>query len=949
MNKIILTTFFYLFLLNKIFAQCDINVNFNDWNLQGDPSYATWVISANGDTIEQTKSYSYTSFYVSSEDLVNIRLTGKFYVNDPSDDDFIGLVCGFVSPNSTTAYNNFNTYIIDWKQATLWHAGYTANEGYTLFDIHGITNDITKYFFGHYRDTIETVMDSLYSAGLGWKDDSVYNFSLTYTTSKIIFTIDNDTIFNYEGCFDAGKLGIYNFSQMYAKYYDLSYKHLVDFSYPLSVCQHDTADFTFINLSCAPNFDESYISQMYWDFGDGNTITNSSVNLTNINVKHSYANAGLYNVRLIVTDTSGCIDSTIKQILVKPIPYLTATSNSPVCQGDTIHLNTTNYPLTNYYWSGPNSFSGNTQNPFISNSVLADTGYYSVYAILDGCISPTDSIFVNVKPLPFTNPVSNSPICESDTITITADYYSGANYYWTGPNGISSTDSILNIINSTLNDTGYYYVYATLNGCLAPKDSVHIQIKPMPYMNITSNSPVCEGDTISLSTNLYSGANYYWSGPNSFSNNDSVINISNSTLQDSGYYYVYADLNGCISPADSEFITVNIIPVLNPTVNSPVCQGDTVLFNSTNYNGANYYWSGQGGFSSNLNSPVINNVQLSASGNYYIYAELNGCYSKTDTLSLLVKKTPTANFISTTINCYGDSTKLTYIGNADAGANYTWSYDGGISNGNYVYWSNAGIHTVSLTVEQAGCSSSDSIEINTPDSLNINVNKNNILCYGDSTGNILLYTTGGIPNYSYLWNNGLTDSSLYNLLPNTYSVTVSDANNCNKNLTIEITQPSAINISGTVDNINASINTTVNGGTPGYSYLWSNSETTPNLSNVINGNYILTVTDSNGCSKAKEFEILVNLKIPLAITPNSDGFNDTWRIQGLESYTKVDIQIFNRWGNEVYKFNGSGAQYNSNPWNGKYKNKELPVASYVYIINLYNNAKPLSGTILIKR
>ncbi len=949
MKKIVFLFFIFFILINNLFSQCDIDVDFNDWLLRGDPTYATWVISSNGDTIEQTKSYSYTSFYTSDEDLVNVQLTGKFYVNDPSDDDYIGLVCGFVSPNSSTGYNDFDTYIIDWKETTQYHAGYTAHEGYTLFDIHGTTTNITKYFFGHYRDSLETVMDSLYASGLGWRDDTTYNFSLTYTTSKIIFAIDNDTIFNYEGCFDAGKLGIYNFSQMYAKYYDLSYKHLVNFDYPLSICQHDTADFTFINLACAPNFDDSYISQMYWDFGDGNTLTNSSVNLSNINVQHSYANAGLYNVTLVVTDTSGCVDSIVKQIIVKPIPYLTVTSNSPVCLGDTIYLNATNYPLTNYYWSGPNSFSDNTQNPFIANSALSDSGYYSVYAVLDGCISPLDSVNVHIKPLPFPNPIANSPICESDTITITADYYSGASYYWTGPNGISSNDSILTIVNSTLNDSGYFYVYAILDGCLAPQDSVYITIKPMPYMNITSNSPVCEGDSITMVTSLYSGANYYWSGPNSFSSNDSLINVINSTLSDSGYYYVYAELNGCVSPVDSELITVNIIPVLNPTVNSPVCQGDTVVFNSTNYAGANYYWTGQGGFSSSMSSPIIDNVQLSASGNYYVYAELNGCNSKPDTLTLLVKKTPTASFIYTPVKCYGDSTKLTYIGNADASATYTWNYDGGLENNNYVYWTDAGTYTVSLNVEQDGCSSIDSIDIYVPDSLGVMLNKNDILCYGDTSGSIVLLTTGGTPAYNYSWNNGATDSALSNLLPDNYIVTITDANNCNKIISTEITQPSALVVTGVVDNINASIDVSVSGGVPGYTYLWSNNMTSEDVTALVNGTYSIVVTDSNGCKQVEQFEILADLKIPLAITPNSDGFNDTWRIQGLEAYTKVDIQIFNRWGSEVYKFNGSGAQYNSKPWNGTYKGEELPVASYVFILNLYNGNEPTSGTLLIKR
>ncbi|MDD2634524.1 MAG: gliding motility-associated C-terminal domain-containing protein, partial [Bacteroidales bacterium] len=84
---------------------------------------------------------------------------------------------------------------------------------------------------------------------------------------------------------------------------------------------------------------------------------------------------------------------------------------------------------------------------------------------------------------------------------------------------------------------------------------------------------------------------------------------------------------------------------------------------------------------------------------------------------------------------------------------------------------------------------------------------------------------------------------------------------------------------------------------------------------------------------------------------DNDGYNDTWRIQGIEAYENISINVFTRWGDEVFVYNGSGASYTDvqNQWDGKFKNKDLPTGSYLYVLILGDNDATYKGTIsLIK-
>ena len=139
-----------------------------------------------------------------------------------------------------------------------------------------------------------------------------------------------------------------------------------------------------------------------------------------------------------------------------------------------------------------------------------------------------------------------------------------------------------------------------------------------------------------------------------------------------------------------------------------------------------------------------------------------------------------------------------------------------------------------------------------------NYNGFGVSCNGASDGSIDVTVTGGAGNYTYSWSNGETTEDISDLTAGTYTLTVTDDNGCQQDITVEITESDEMSISETHSNYSGfgvscngasdgSIDVTVTGGTGNYTYSWSNGETTEELSDISEGTYTVTATDENGC------------------------------------------------------------------------------------------------------
>ncbi len=538
---------------------------------------------------------------------------------------------------------------------------------------------------------------------------------------------------------------------------------------------------------------------------------------------------------------------------------LTATSNAPVCEYDSLKLYSTAVPTTghSYYWTGPNGFSSNLQNPVISIPTSLDSGYYVLRSTRGGCFSNPDSISVEIKPAPDT-PVatSNSPLCVGDTLKLFTPTASGATYTWAGPNSFADTAQNPVILNAGTIASGAYTIYTTAaNGCSSLTDTANVSVYVIPsidtaiatnpttcsgnngtikltglsnsttytvnykkngvaqtpsaktsngsgevtitnltagtyseftvaangcesdtanmvvlldpiapVISVSSNTPVCQGDTILLTSSADStGVTWSWTGPNGFSSSAQNPAKTNAVVADSGMYYLTASKNNCASDTDSVLVVVYPTPIL-PVANSntPVCSGDSIVLSCSTISGADYYWSGPNSFTDTVQNPVVTSVQLIDSGDYLVYVKVNGCQSATDTTHVSVIETPSkpaAN--SNTPLCDGDTLLLT--SSTVSGATYSWSgpssFTSSAQNPVVTNVTPAMSGTYVLTVTQNGCGSEgDSTVVSIYAIPDTPTATNNTPICTDNTLMLFADTVSGA-TYSWIGPNSFTSST----------------------------------------------------------------------------------------------------------------------------------------------------------------------------------------------
>lgn len=515
-----------------------------------------------------------------------------------------------------------------------------------------------------------------------------------------------------------------------------------------------------------------------------------------------------------------------------------------------------------------------------------------------------------------------------------------------------------NTANITALNAGTYVVTMTDDNACVYIDSVIITEPPVLNLNASISSTYNGGYNVSC-FNATDGAaaatasggvpayTYQWS------NGDNTQNISG--VEAGIYTLTLTDDNGCEQTASLTLTEPSeLITTINQTVNVS-CNGDsdaalaaTVSGGTPNYN---YNWS------TTATTDSINNL---AAGTYDLtITDANNC-----TVSDQITITEPAILSATTSNtddfCNNSNGSITVLATGGTTAyNYQWSNGG---SGSSISQLSAGIYAYTLT-DANGCifTGSDSV-LATSYPISIFANVEDSDCYAANSGSIEANSTGAFYPLNYQWSNGATDSSLTNLANGTYLVTLTDVNGCTaidsfniENLEIPMDidlesplYPNGFNTTRT-DEENGSVDATILGGVGPFVYDWSNGATTEDLDNVPAATYIISVTDVNGCV-ALDSIILTEPEpeapeMPEGISPDGDGLNDVFFIKNIEFYPENLLLIYNRWGDEVQRFES----YN-NQWDGNNKSgRPLPAGTYYVILQLTDRDEHYKGIVEIRR
>ena len=274
-----------------------------------------------------------------------------------------------------------------------------------------------------------------------------------------------------------------------------------------------------------------------------------------------------------------------------------------------------------------------------------------------------------------------------------------------------------------------------------------------------------------------------------------------------------------------------------------------------------------------------------------------------------------------------------------------------------ISYSSLGDKLITLTVRDGACTESVSKVIPvTQTGFGVFSEIDPITCHNEIGGGIMIEAFGGEGPYLYDWSNNSSSRDQTNLGPGNYTLTVTDINGCESINPFVLANPDSIEVSsriikeicaGTRD---GGIELDVKGGTGTFRFQWNNGSINEDLTGLEAGTYAVTINDANDCGLDTSFVLAQvctdNIVDYNTITPNGDGTNDIWVINGIERFPNNEVEIFNRWGVVVYR-----AEPYVNNWEGTTSGlKPLPSAGYYYVIRLNDtNDTVYSGPITIIR
>ena len=478
--------------------------------------------------------------------------------------------------------------------------------------------------------------------------------------------------------------------------------------------------------------------------------------------------------------------------------------------------------------------------------------------------------------------------------------------------------------------------------------SFTIRIYPTPVSATVIDQVSCNGfGDASVDLQITNGTAPYQTNWSNSATSEDLTDLSPGT-----YTVVIIDNHGCTT-ADTVTITQPEALSIETTVNQLSCYKSNDGSIQTSVSGGTlpytYNWlSGE-------QTPDLDNL---AAGNYSLtVTDANGCVLTFNTTitqpdSLILQ----AVIHNATCNASNGSIQILVTGGTTS---YGYDWSDGSSNQNL---NNVPDGSYSVVVTDAhGCQVTYSGTILSVSNLDASTVVTNASCYGQDNGEATVVISNGNPPYAYQWSNGGNTAHQTGLSAGTYSVMITDEFGCTVTVNITVDQPDSLMIDLTVSSYLLGYNVSTNGGTDGYisaavsggtvpySYFWSTTDTTHSINNLSAGEYLLNVTDNNGCIATVIVKLTQPdvLEMPQGFSPNADGDNDYFVVHGIKSYPDNSIKVFNRWGNIVYQKNGYADE-----WYGENNAGDpLPDATYFVILDVVVGGKDkvLQGYVDLRR
>lgn len=439
-------------------------------------------------------------------------------------------------------------------------------------------------------------------------------------------------------------------------------------------------------------------------------------------------------------------------------------------------------------------------------------------------------------------------------------------YQWTAFNG-GHIVSGANTLSPTVDASGNYVLVVTntTNGCTQNDTTVVVGNNIPPTAEVEHGDLTCVVASVILSTvTNATDPIFAWTGPDGFESDEQSPEVGEA----GDYVLIVSDPNtGCTNSTTVAVVSNTMPPGAEATGGTLTCSVTSIeLAAEAEAPEVTYAWSGPEGFESELPNP-----STSVPGTYslIITDSNNGCTSTAEA-EVAENTTPPAASANTpgTLNCNVGQIELD--GSASAQGDditYLWTTD----DGNILEGENTtapivdapGAYLLVVTNAENGCTATatTAVVLNAPVSADVE-DIANVLCHGGSTGSATAIAGGGNSEYTFEWSNGETTATVTNLVAGTYTVLITDGDDCTATASVVIAQPPALapNASATAQtaaNTNdgtATANPT--GGTGDYTYLWNNGETTQTITDLAPGNYTVEVTDENGCTAVQT--VIVN-------------------------------------------------------------------------------------------